>query len=94
MFTGYTLALLQESMKLMGMTSSAYWTSWFLSSWIILLIQMALITAVLVHPFFSNGAIIIYSDGTVIFFLFFCYSLALAAYFLMVSTFTDNGATA
>ena len=88
-----TLALLQETMKLMGMKPSAYWTSWFLSSWLSLLVLIVIITAILSYPFFEGGAILIHSDGTLIFCLLFVYSFALVTFFLMVSTFTDNGET-
>ncbi|XP_076468710.1 phospholipid-transporting ATPase ABCA3-like [Babylonia areolata] len=81
---------LKESMKLMGMSSAAHWTSWFLLFFFYLFIASALYTIFLSVKLGSSQPLLVYSDPSLIFFFLVLYSISIIAFTFLVSTFVSK----
>ncbi|XP_076468817.1 phospholipid-transporting ATPase ABCA3-like isoform X2 [Babylonia areolata] len=81
---------LKESMKLMGMSSAAHWTSWFLLFFFYLVIASALYTTFLSVKLGSSQPVLVYSDPSLIFVFLVLYSISVIAFTFLVSTFVSK----
>ncbi|KAJ8301076.1 hypothetical protein KUTeg_020063 [Tegillarca granosa] len=79
---------LKETMKLMGLSSAVYWSSWFLKDFIYLFIACLIYVLLwtVPWPFLEAGAVIALSDPVLIFLFFVCYSISIIAFCFMIST--------
>ncbi|XP_071081913.1 phospholipid-transporting ATPase ABCA3-like [Haliotis cracherodii] len=81
---------LKESMKLMGLSASAHWTSWFLTSFIYVLVIMALYALLCGINASGNGAALAKSDPSLFFVFLLCYGVSIISYCFMISVFTQR----
>ncbi|XP_046544470.1 phospholipid-transporting ATPase ABCA3-like [Haliotis rubra] len=81
---------LKESMKLMGLSAAAHWTSWFLTSFIYVVIVMALYALLCGIDASGNGAALAKSDPSLFFVFLLCYGVSLISYCFMISVFTQR----
>ncbi|KAK6173673.1 hypothetical protein SNE40_017083 [Patella caerulea] len=81
---------LKESMKMMGLKSSANWTAWFLTVFIYLLVSVILYTVAMAIPMGSNGRVLSHSDLSVIFVFLLCYVISIISFCFLVSVFFDR----
>ncbi|KAL8603343.1 hypothetical protein ACOMHN_039706 [Nucella lapillus] len=77
---------LKESMKLMGMSAAAHWTSWFLQFFIYLVVASAIYTLLMSVKLGSKQAVLVYSDPSLIFVFLVLYSITIISYTFLVST--------
>eukprot|EP01084_Bolivina_argentea_P142149 249724_1 len=80
---------IKEGMKMMGATTSAYWTSWII--WFF--IEFTLMT-LLVTVLGFGGSVFLYSGFGVIFLWFWLFCLSSATFAMLISTLFDNPKTA
>ncbi|XP_071439608.1 phospholipid-transporting ATPase ABCA1-like isoform X2 [Hetaerina americana] len=73
---------LRETMKAMGLRSSALWLSWFIDSFIFMLLVIALLTAIL-----TKGKVLENSDPSVIFVFITLYAIATITQCFFMSVF-------
>ncbi|XP_046356672.2 phospholipid-transporting ATPase ABCA3-like [Haliotis rufescens] len=81
---------LKESMKLMGLSAAAHWTSWFLTSFIYVLVIMVLYTMLCGIDASGNGAVLAKSDPSLFFVFLLCYGVSIISYCFMISVFTQR----
>ncbi|XP_067683948.1 phospholipid-transporting ATPase ABCA3-like [Haliotis asinina] len=81
---------LKESMKLMGLSAAAHWTSWFLTSFIYVVITMALYALLCGINASGNGAALAKSDPSLFFVFLLCYGVSIISYCFMISVFTQR----
>ncbi|XP_046544464.1 phospholipid-transporting ATPase ABCA3-like [Haliotis rubra] len=81
---------LKESMKLMGLSASAHWTSWFLTSFIYVLVVMALYVLLCGVNASGKGAALAKSDPSLFFVFLLCYGVSIISYCFMISVFTQR----
>ncbi|XP_067683953.1 phospholipid-transporting ATPase ABCA3-like [Haliotis asinina] len=81
---------LKESMKLMGLSAAAHWTSWFLTSFIYVVITMALYALLCGIDASGNGAPLTKSDPSLFFVFLLCYGVSIISYCFMISVFTQR----
>ncbi|XP_076468682.1 phospholipid-transporting ATPase ABCA3-like [Babylonia areolata] len=81
---------LKESMKLMGMSSAAHWTSWFLLFFFYLVIASAVYTLLMSVKLGSKPSVLVYSDPSLIFVFLVLYSISIIAFTFLVSTFVSK----
>ncbi|CAG5118688.1 unnamed protein product, partial [Candidula unifasciata] len=77
---------LKESMKLMGLTSTAYWLSWYLTLLVYLVPVMAMYTMMFSLPVSSGGPVLFNTNGSLFFVILLVYAHALITYCSMIST--------
>jgi len=77
-------------MKLMGMSASMYWLSWFIFSLVYMLFACLLFTIFFAIKF-GEVAVFTYSEPTLVFVFFLFYGVSLIAFSFMVSTFFNQG---
>ncbi|XP_046544461.1 phospholipid-transporting ATPase ABCA3-like [Haliotis rubra] len=81
---------LKESMKLMGLSAAAHWTSWFLTSLIYVVISMVLYALLCGVNASGNGAALAKSDPSLFFVFLLCYGVSIISYCFMISVFTQR----
>ncbi|KAK6172501.1 hypothetical protein SNE40_016137 [Patella caerulea] len=81
---------LKESMKMMGLKSSANWTAWFLTTFIYLLVAVILYTIAMAIPLGKNGPVLAHTDLSVIFVFLLCYVISIISFCFLVSVFFDR----
>ncbi|XP_071081916.1 phospholipid-transporting ATPase ABCA3-like [Haliotis cracherodii] len=81
---------LKESMKLMGLSAAAHWTSWFLTIIIYVVIVMALYALLCGINVSGNGAALAKSDPSLFFVFLLCYGVSIISYCFMISVFTQR----
>ncbi|XP_067683949.1 phospholipid-transporting ATPase ABCA3-like [Haliotis asinina] len=81
---------LKESMKLMGLSAAAHWTSWFLTSFIYVVITMALYALLCGINASGNGASLAKSDPSLFFVFLLCYGVSIISFCFMISVFTQR----
>ncbi|XP_046356650.2 phospholipid-transporting ATPase ABCA3-like isoform X3 [Haliotis rufescens] len=81
---------LKESMKLMGLSASAHWTSLFLTSFIYVLVIMALYALLCGVNASGKGAALAKSDPSLFFVFLLCYGVSIISYCFMISVFTQR----
>ena len=78
-------------MRLMGMSTWVYWSSWFVKYLLLMLIGVILLT-ILFHASISpNGPVITHSSPTVTFLFLFLYSLSVITFSFAVTTLVFKG---
>lgn len=84
---------LKESMKLMGMSVSMYWLSWFIFSLVYMIVTCVMFT--ILFAIKRNGvAVFTYSQPSLVFVFFLAYAISLIAFSFMVSTFFNKASVA
>ncbi|ODN00384.1 ATP-binding cassette sub-family A member 2 [Orchesella cincta] len=73
---------LREVMKIMGVSRSAVWTSWFIESFVIMLVSSTILTCILKY-----GKVIEFSDPVLIWVFLVSYTVATICFSFLVSTF-------
>ncbi|GFS11819.1 ATP-binding cassette sub-family A member 3 [Elysia marginata] len=82
---------LKESMKLMGLRSSALWVSWFVTFSIYLVPALAIYALLFGLNISSDtGPVLANTDATLFFVFLLCYGFALLTFCFMVSTFVQK----
>ncbi|XP_067683951.1 phospholipid-transporting ATPase ABCA3-like isoform X2 [Haliotis asinina] len=81
---------LKESMKLMGLSAAAHWTSWFVTSFIYVVIVMALYALLCGINASGNGAALSKSDPSLFFVFLLCYGVSIISFCFMISVFTQR----
>ncbi|GFN82067.1 ATP-binding cassette sub-family a member 3 [Plakobranchus ocellatus] len=82
---------IKETMRLMGMSLIAFWSSWFCTCFFFMMPVIFLFTLVLKVDFKGDGALLKYSDPTVILVLLFCYGMCVVSYTLMITCIVNKG---
>lgn len=85
---------LKESMKMMGLSTSMYWLSWFAKCFIYMIIVIILYTIVFNIPIGSKGKILNYVQPSLFFCFLLCYVMATIAFCFMVCAFFSKANTA
>ncbi|PVD25013.1 hypothetical protein C0Q70_15510 [Pomacea canaliculata] len=84
---------LLESMRLMGLKPSVHWLSWFLTSFIFLVVAMAFYAILFGIP--VNGGAVLNNTNMGLFYVFLlCYAISLITFCFMISAITQKGAGA
>ncbi|XP_046358771.2 phospholipid-transporting ATPase ABCA3-like [Haliotis rufescens] len=81
---------LKESMKLMGLSAAAHWTSWFVTSFLYVLVVVALYVLLCGVNASGNGAALAKSDPSLFFVFLLCYGVSIISYCFMISVFTQR----
>ncbi|XP_059179614.1 phospholipid-transporting ATPase ABCA3-like [Physella acuta] len=81
---------LKESMKLMGLTSSVHWVSWFITYAVYLVPAMAIYAIIFSIKVSNAGSVLANTDPSLFFVFLLCYSLAMISFCFMVSTFVQK----
>ena len=77
----------RELMKMMGLTDTPYWLSWF-SYYVLIIALLSLGMMLLMIPIFN------YSDLFLIWIYFFLYGMSLFSYSIFIASFFSNGKVA
>ncbi|KAJ8311158.1 hypothetical protein KUTeg_011297 [Tegillarca granosa] len=80
---------LKEAMKMMGMSPSVYWASWFIKG-VLYLTVSSLVYAVLFAVKTEKGSVLAESNPVLIFLFLMCYSISIIAFCFMFSTFFNK----
>ncbi|XP_055882496.1 phospholipid-transporting ATPase ABCA3-like isoform X1 [Biomphalaria glabrata] len=83
----------KESMKLMGLSSSVHWISWYITFSCYLVPAMAVYTILCCASLTKNGSVIGKTDASLLFVFFLCYIVAVISFIFMVSTFVQKANT-
>ena len=79
-------------MKLMGLQSAAHWTSWFLTSFLYLVLALAVYAILFGIEINSDvGAVLANSDISVFYVFLLCYAMALITFCFMISVIAQKG---
>lgn len=78
---------LKEYMRMMGLSNWLHWTAWFLMFFLFLLISLIFVTVLFCVKFSGHGAVLTYSDPTLIFVYLAVFSVSTISFSFMVSTF-------
>ncbi|XP_041350182.1 phospholipid-transporting ATPase ABCA3-like [Gigantopelta aegis] len=81
---------LKESMKLMGLSSTAHWTSWLITSFILLVIIITVYVILCCAPIAKNGPVLTNTDPSVFFVFLLCYGISVIAFCFMISVFIQR----
>ncbi|KAF2894183.1 hypothetical protein ILUMI_11990 [Ignelater luminosus] len=87
---------LKETMKIMGLPGWLHWTAWFIKTFILLLISVALMTVFMTAKWYSGTdlAVFTHSNPFIIFLLFLCFACATITYCFAISVFFTKANTA
>ena len=78
-------------MKLMGLNPAAHWASWFLTSFIYVVIVMAIYATLCGIKASDNGAALDKTSPSLFFMFLLCYGVSIISFCFMISVFTQNG---
>ncbi|GFS25324.1 ATP-binding cassette transporter sub-family A [Elysia marginata] len=78
-------------MRLMGMHLVAFWMSWFVTCFLFMVPAIVTFTAVLKTDFKGDGALLAYSDSSVIFVLLLCYGMSVVSYSMAITCMVNRG---
>ncbi|OWF51665.1 ATP-binding cassette sub-family A member 3-like [Mizuhopecten yessoensis] len=84
---------LKEAMKLMGLSSTVYWLSWFFKALVYLVIACAIYTILFAVKIGDKGSVLNNSDPSLVFVFLICYSTSIIAFCFMISTFFNKANT-
>ncbi|XP_060066248.1 phospholipid-transporting ATPase ABCA3-like [Ylistrum balloti] len=84
---------LKEAMKLMGLSSTVYWLSWFFKAFVYLVIACAIYTILFAIRIGDKGSVLNNSDPSLIFVFLICYSSSIITFCFMMSTFFNKANT-
>ncbi|XP_061703260.1 phospholipid-transporting ATPase ABCA3 isoform X2 [Syngnathoides biaculeatus] len=78
---------LKEYMRMMGLSNWLHWTAWFLMFFLFLSISVFFVTLLLCIQVSPNGAVLTYSDPTLVFVFLLIFTVATINFSFMISTF-------
>ncbi|XP_041350183.1 phospholipid-transporting ATPase ABCA3-like [Gigantopelta aegis] len=81
---------LKESMKMMGLSSAAHWTSWLITSFILLVIIITVYVILCCAPIAKTGPVLTNTDPSVFFVFLLCYGVSVIAFCFMISVFIQR----
>ncbi|ESO85211.1 hypothetical protein LOTGIDRAFT_221435 [Lottia gigantea] len=81
---------LKESMKLMGLNNTAYWTSWFITVLIYLTVAMALYTILLGVSIAPKGPVLNNSNPLIFFIFLMAYGLSIISFSFLMAVIFDK----
>lgn len=84
---------LKEAMKLMGLSSTVYWLSWFFKAFLYLVIACAIYTILFAVKIGDKGSVLNNSDPSLLFVFLMCYSCSIISFCFMMSTFFTKANT-
>nr|CAH59462.2 ATP-binding cassette transporter sub-family A [Pecten maximus] len=84
---------LKEAMKLMGLSSTVYWLSWFFKAFVYLAIACAIYTILFAVKIGDKGSVLNNSDPSLVFVFLICYSSSIISFCFMMSTFFNKANT-
>ncbi|KAH9509936.1 ATP-binding cassette sub- A member 3 [Bulinus truncatus] len=82
---------IKETMKLMGMSLSAFWISWFITCLLYLIPALFFYTIILGTDLTGKGPILQKSDITIVLAMIICYCLAIISFSFMISCLVQKG---
>ena len=77
---------LKEYMMMMGLSRTALWTSYFIHYFCMFLVSVSIVTLVFCCPMSANGAIINYTNWSIVYVLLILYGISLINMGFMIST--------
>lgn len=83
---------IKEGMKMMGLTNSAFYLSWFATTFVQFLLIAVLVTAVARNG--TNNSVFIYSEGIMVFIFFLVFNLSVITLCWLISVFFSKSKTA
>ncbi|XP_072225725.1 phospholipid-transporting ATPase ABCA3 [Leuresthes tenuis] len=78
---------LKEYMRMMGLSNWLHWSAWFLMFFLFLSISVFFVTLLLCIQVSPNGAVLSYSDPTLVFFFLLIFTVATINFSFMISAF-------
>ncbi|CAG5897799.1 unnamed protein product, partial [Menidia menidia] len=78
---------LKEYMRMMGLSNWLHWSAWFLMFFLFLSISVFFVTLLLCIQVSPNGAVLTYSDPTLVFFFLLLFTVATINFSFMISAF-------
>uniref|UniRef100_A0A8C7YEB2 ATP-binding cassette, sub-family A (ABC1), member 3b n=1 Tax=Oryzias sinensis TaxID=183150 RepID=A0A8C7YEB2_9TELE len=78
---------LKEYMRMMGLSNWLHWSAWFLMFFLFLSISVFFVTVLLCIQVSPNGAVLTYSDPTLVFFFLLLFTVATISFSFMISAF-------
>ncbi|KAF6732548.1 ATP-binding cassette sub-family A member 3 [Oryzias melastigma] len=78
---------LKEYMRMMGLSNWLHWSAWFLMFFLFLSISVFFVTVLLCIQVSPNGAVLTYSDPTLVFFFLLVFTVATISFSFMISAF-------
>uniref|UniRef100_A0A672ZRB1 ABC transporter domain-containing protein n=1 Tax=Sphaeramia orbicularis TaxID=375764 RepID=A0A672ZRB1_9TELE len=82
---------LKEYMRMMGLSNWLHWSAWFLMFFLFLSISVCLVTLLLCIQVSPNGAVLTYSDPTLVFVYLLLFTVATINFSFMISAFFSRG---
>uniref|UniRef100_A0A8C7LC43 ATP binding cassette subfamily A member 3 n=1 Tax=Oncorhynchus kisutch TaxID=8019 RepID=A0A8C7LC43_ONCKI len=82
---------LKEYMRMMGLSNWLHWTAWFLMFFLFLAISMFFVTLLFCIKVSPNGAVLTYSDPTLVFVFLLVFAVATINFSFMISAFFSRG---
>ncbi|KAL1278816.1 hypothetical protein QQF64_025489 [Cirrhinus molitorella] len=78
---------LKEYMRMMGLSNWLHWSAWFLMFFLFLSISIFFVTVLLCVKVSPNGAVLTYSDPTLVFFFLLLFAVSTISFSFMISAF-------
>ncbi|XP_061079781.1 phospholipid-transporting ATPase ABCA3 [Conger conger] len=78
---------LKEYMRMMGLSNWLHWSAWFLMFFLFLSISIFFVTLLICIKVSPNGAVLTYSDPTLVFFFLLCFAVSTINFSFMISAF-------
>ena len=82
-------------MKLMGLTSAALWSSWFITLYAFVAISMVIVSVLLTVPLSGlmerDEPVVTFGDASLVLLLMLCYGAAIVSYCFMMSVVVQKG---
>uniref|UniRef100_A0A8C9SU04 ATP binding cassette subfamily A member 3 n=1 Tax=Scleropages formosus TaxID=113540 RepID=A0A8C9SU04_SCLFO len=78
---------LKEYMKMMGLSNGLHWGAWFLMFFLFLSVSVFFVTLLLCIKVSPNGAVLTYSDPTLVFFFLMAFAVSTINFSFMISVF-------
>uniref|UniRef100_A0A8D0D6S7 ATP binding cassette subfamily A member 3 n=1 Tax=Sander lucioperca TaxID=283035 RepID=A0A8D0D6S7_SANLU len=82
---------LKEYMRMMGLSNWLHWSAWFLMFFLFLSISIFFVTLLLCIQVSPNGAVLTYSDPTLVFVFLLAFTVATINFSFMISAFFSRG---
>uniref|UniRef100_A0A8C1UZS9 ATP binding cassette subfamily A member 3 n=1 Tax=Cyprinus carpio TaxID=7962 RepID=A0A8C1UZS9_CYPCA len=82
---------LKEYMRMMGLSNWLHWSAWFLMFFLFLSISIFFVTVLICVKVSPNGAVLTYSDPTLVFFFLLVFAVSTINFSFMISTFFSRG---
>uniref|UniRef100_A0A4W6G932 ATP binding cassette subfamily A member 3 n=1 Tax=Lates calcarifer TaxID=8187 RepID=A0A4W6G932_LATCA len=82
---------LKEYMRMMGLSNWLHWSAWFLMFFLFLSISVFFVTVLLCIQVSPNGAVLTYSDPTLVFVFLLVFTVATINFSFMISAFFSRG---